>query len=322
MIVYIVFAVLAFHSIQSSRRLNLFSIVAASIPGIRNSAGKDTLLYLERLRLIQEDQIIWDYEPILSLILYSSTLFSKNLSVSWFIANLMYTLIVITIYNLIYRKIKESRNKQTCICINIFFVTLIIDAAFNGMRVGLMIPFALYFLMTEKISLMVLAVLSHFSAFFLVFTSLLKKYRISLLIILIMAFFFLDEIQIWIELNERINSKIIRYSQTANARKYSGLMDVGVFFLILISANIKPSIRTTIIIIFVPFVLFHILKLYEFYGIFRLYRLLIISGIYLIYKKGVRNIKIFALSTLVFTLNFVKQLILTYGDEGGFLPFK
>lgn len=322
MIFYISFSVIAFLAIQSNKKLNLFSVLAALIPGLRNYSGKDTLIYFNRLQVIQEGQIVWDYEPLLSIIFYLSTVFTKSLTSSWFLANFLYTIIVITIYNFIYQKIKKNRGRQTSVFINIFFVIIIIDSAFNGMRVGLMIPLALSFLMTEKLILIVLAILSHFSGFFFGFVSLFKRHKISLILIIIMGFVFLNEIQALIELNERINSKYVRYTETSNASIYSGLIDLVVGFLLFTSANIKPSIRRILFIIIVPFILLHTLKLYEFYGIFRLYRLIIILGIYTIYKRGVFDMKLLAISCLVFTLNFIKQFIFTYGDEGGFLPFK
>lgn len=322
MILYILFTALTYLGIQSKLRLNLFSLLAALIPGLRNYSGKDTLLYMNRLQVIQEDQIVWDYEPVLSLIFYLSTVFTKSLTTSWFIANFAYTLIVITVYNFICQKFKKNRERQTTIFINIFFTIIIIDSAFNGMRVGLMIPFALSFLMTEKFTLMLLAILSHISGLFLTSLGIIKRYKIPLFIFIIIGFTFLNEIQGLIELNERINSKYIRYTETNNVSKYSGLIDLIVGFLLFTSSNIKPYIRSILLIVIVPFILLHILKLSEFYGIFRLYRLIIILGIYTIFRKGVVNMKLLAISCLVFALNFIKQFIFTYGDEGGFLPFK
>lgn len=319
---YIIFSILTYLGIHSGRKINLITFLAALIPGLRTASGKDTALYYERSRIIYNNEFIWDYEPMLNFIFYIGSLFSNGEESSWYISNFIYSFLIISIYNAVIKKLKVKLSNQTVIVISVIFVVIIIDSSFNGMRVGLMIPIALYFLISEKLILFILAITSHVSAIFITLTPLIRKYKILFFSVLIFVFLFWNEIVNLIEISSRLNNKITRYTETANQSKFSGVVDLFIAVVIFISANFKANLRLLLTVLVVPIILLHVYLLSDFYAVFRVYRLMIVFGIYAIYKYGVNSLKLLAFSTFVFVLNFFKQLIFTYGQEGGFLPFK
>ena len=66
----------------------------------------------------------------------------------------------------------------------------------------------------------------------------------------------------------------------------------------------------------------HLFWLQNFYGVFRLYRLLLIFMLSLIWTQGVRWRAGYLMASVFFILNFLKQVVLTAGSEGGFIPFR
>ena len=321
MIYYIFFSFFVYCGINSNKKINIFVFFAALIPGLRISSGKDTILYFERFKIIHDGYFMFDYEPLLNILFYVSSFLGQGINSSWYIANFIYSFIIITLYNIIINKFKNRLPKQTVFSISLIVVILIIDSSFNGMRVGLMIPIAIIFLITKKLPLFILAITSHISGVLIGFYSLLKRHKFVLLLLLLLGLLYKQELISLIELNARINSKITRYTQTENLSIFSGLVDLFIALILLLGANFKTNYRYILAFLIIPILLLHIYVLSSYYGIFRIYRLMIILSIYSVYKFGVQSEKIIVLGAFIFVCNFFKQLIFLYGKEGAFLPF-
>lgn len=321
MIYYILFSLFVYYGINSNKKINIFVFLAALIPGLRISSGKDTILYFERLKNIHDGYFLVDYEPLLNIIFYISSFSDNGINSSWYISNFIYSVIIIILYNIIISKFKTKLSKQTVFSISLIVVILIIDSSFNGMRVGLMIPIAIIFLITKKLPLFILAIAGHISAIFLGFYSLLKRHKFVLILLLILSLLYKEELISLIELNSRINSKYTRYTQTQNLSIFSGLVDLFIALILLLGANFKTHYRYILAALIIPILLLHIYVFSTYYGVFRIYRLMIIMSIYSVYKFGVYSENIIKIGAFIFVCNFLKQLIFLYGQEGAFLPF-
>jgi len=302
----------------SLKRFNLpLLFLASSIPGLRTSSGKDTLIYLQRHNYIHNNTVDFDYEPFFTILIDISTVVEDS-RISWWLFNFIYGLFLLSLSRYISKKVVSHKN--VAISLLIIFA---IDAAFNGMRSGLMYVFILAsFMSANKFSSFlsgVLGVLTHISGLIIAGLSWLRKRPVVFgLLFSIFFFFTYDYILDIIAYNERLNSKFVRYSESKNISKYSGLVDLVVFALLYISYRGRWYY-----IILIPLVIFvHLFWLQNFYGVFRVYRLLLIFILSLIWTQGIRWRAGYLMASVFLILNFLKQVVMTAGSEGGFIPFR
>lgn len=318
MLVYLLFSLLVFFYLAQKKHNIYFSIIASSIPGLRHSSGKDTILYLHRHKLFYKGFGHWDYEPVLSILMKISTI-TENYQFSWWLFNFIYTFILL----LLARKIiVNSTQKLIKYGMIIFLVILSIDAAFNGMRSGLM-----YFLVifgnllmsnTSRITLILTALLTHISALVFIVIGMVKKRSIIVVtLIVVLLFLFKTELIQWFYLNERFVSKYNRYTNTSNLSVLSGLVDLGLISLLY--SSYRGSYR--ILFLLPLLLLLHLFVFHEFYGVFRLYRLMLVLMLMLILKNGVKWNIMWRISVFLFTANFIKQFVVSNNEPGGFIPF-
>ena len=300
------------------KRFNLpLLFLASSIPGLRTSAGKDTLIYLQRHNDIHKNGIHFDYEPFFAILIDFSTVVEDS-RISWWLFNFIYGLLLLSLSRYISNKVVSHKN--LAISLLIIFA---IDAAFNGMRSGLMYVFVLTaFVSSNKFGSYlsgVLGVLTHISG--LIIAGLVWFRKRPIVFGLILSIFFAFTYDYFLDIiayNERLNSKFVRYSETKNLSKYSGLVDLVLCALLYISYRGRWSYTVIIPLV----ILVHLFWLENFYGVFRVYRLLLIFMLSLIWTQGIRWRAGYLMVSVFFILNFLKQVVLTAGSEGGFLPFR
>lgn len=317
MIFYLIYSVSCYWFLRLKRFSLSLLFLASSIPGFRTSSGKDTLIYLHRHNEIHHNGIHYDYEPFFGILNYIST-FVDDERLSWWLFNFIYGLILLSLTRFIANRVVNHKNLAIC-----FLIIFSIDASFNGMRSGLMYVFIVSALMSRKkiFSFLssVLGVLTHISALILFGLKLLRNRPIVFGIVLFSLYFLAyDYVHNIFLYNERLNSKLIRYSESKNLNIYSGLVDLFICSLLYLSYKGKWNY-----IFLVPFViLIHLFWLQNFYGVFRVYRLLLVFILYLIWTRGAIWRTGYVIASVLFIFNFLKQIVFTAGSEGGFIPFK
>ncbi|MEL0606325.1 EpsG family protein [Pseudoalteromonas undina] len=323
-------AILYSYGLIALRRLPLPVLVISSLPlvafaALRGSSGKDTGLYLNRFNSFDPDSFKFSLfdEPILNSLIYITKLFNGSHEIFFaFHASLVCILFVLALKRFEFVKL--------------YFFTLgpmfLIDGITNGMRITIAYHlFLVAVAFKREISAAPLIFLSHVTGillyiakYFANINKLRKLYQIIVLLIsAIIVLVLASNIDSILALSPRINSKVTQYGELILTTKYSGLADLSVLFTLFLAVSLGPIklldrfIFLLLGILVCTLFYLSIQQSLAFIRVLKLFLIGLLVSDYFVRKVSDRQLFLFKLIGVLYSLNFIRQII--FGP--GFLPY-
>lgn len=301
--------------------ISLFLLLfVGTIAAFRGEAGVDTEMYISRF----ENTNIYDilqFEPTIPAMMC----IVRFCGGSFAMFSLLYAFVLSSLYYYILRSYPNAIYFGIAIMPVIF-----IDSLYNGIRVGLAYPLVFISIARPSIFVLIAACSAHISAIIAGFFRIMPWYMyliILLVLIIFIAFVGMPDY----EMPFRYSKKVEIYQTRAPSNFYAGLADsaalifaVFIFYRICgFKRNQWSDFGLVLLIIAMGLLYFYVIR--EYTAALRIVRLLVICIFGLIARSKTKydriSLELCILFGLIYTLNFIRQIYVSYYyADGGFLP--
>lgn len=317
--ILLIFSFIAAINLHKQRSLFLILLFLAAIfAAYRGSSGVDTPLYIIRFHYASFFNLSF-IEPIIPFMMA----LVKDLGGSFVQFSILYGFLLSILYYLIFKKCFNSIYFGLSI-----FPVIFIDSLYNGVRVGLAYPLIMLALANKSNFKFIFASFSHISSLIIAPYFLKGKAR-YLLIIGVLGCLLYFGADLKSVTPDRYVSKIDQYSEITVRNSYGGMADSSALFVALLTffsfkKMTKFEFFRIMLLIGIGILILHLVLVSRYVFMLRIVRLIVIVIYGLILSREAfsspRLKLISALFGIVYTLNFIRQIMATCSYENGFLP--
>lgn len=305
-----------FHKKYKVVQLIIFFLVSF-LTSFRNLNIKDTPNYYNRFLHSSWDTFVFQGEPVLP--------FLMNISPNFIIFSLIHGFLLSSLYFIIFKK----KNNSIFFGITIFPV-IFIDSLVNGLRIGLAYPIIMLAIINNSILFLLLGFLTHQTSIISLPFVLRKSKKIWWFILIIVALLLIFNIDIIFQ--NRYYQRFFVYQETRSSSRFAGTTDsialVFAFFIyikLIKSSKLNKILFLSLALLFTFIFYLNFSNNYIYLRMLRLILIIIYSMIIRLpdvdLKRNRSLVNLSFIFGLLYTLNFMRQIIETYNLNNGFLPF-